>query len=117
MFTEQDLYNIYKNHVKLPPSYFKKFEIVPKCPVNSYNFQWGNRDFPRVWCILDFIEWIEKHNIKNIQHLGYTCNSDAELEFINSAEKTLLEYPKYDLHTISKHFNEHFDFFLFIQTI
>ena len=34
-----------------------------------------------------------------------------------TVQKTLLPYPGYDLHTISKHFKNEFDFFLFNQTI
>jgi hypothetical protein len=76
MFTEKEIKDIYINKVKLHPSYFKKYENLPKCPVKSWNYDWKNNDFPRNWCILDFIEWTNKYNITNIEHLGYTCNSD-----------------------------------------
>ena len=116
-FNESELKEIYNRHVKLPESYFKKYSNVPACPVKSFEYSWKNYDFPRVWCILDFIEWTEKHNIKNIKKLGYTCNTDPELEFLNPESKTILEYPEYDLHEISQYFKEEFDFFLFNQTI
>jgi len=114
MFSLEEITKIYNDKVKLPDSYFKKYEVMPKCPVKSYNYNWGHYDFPRSCCILDFIEWIEKHNIK-IDHLGYTCDTDPELEFINPSKKTLLSYPQYDLHTLP--FSNEFDFFLFNQTI
>jgi SAM-dependent methyltransferase len=116
MFNEVELNKIYIEKVKLPESYFKKYEKLPICPVKKYNNDWGYYDFPRNWCILDFIEWIKKYNI-NINHLGYTCDSDPELEFINPLNKTLVSYPYYDLHTISNFFENEFDFFLFNQTI
>jgi len=116
MYTAADIVKIYNDKVKLPPSYFKKYEVLPKCPVRAYNYEWGYYDFPRTWCILDFIEWTKKHNIQ-INHLGYTCESDVELEFINPVKKTLVSYPPYDLHTISNSFRNEFDFFLFSQTI
>lgn len=116
MLSEKDLTELYNDHVKLPRSYFKKYEIVPQCPVKQFNYNWGNNDFPRVWCILDFIEWNKKHNII-INHLGYTCVTDPELEFINSEKKTLLTFPEYDLHQISNYYSNEFDFFLFNQTI
>ena len=116
MFSESEITQIYKTKVKLPSSYFKKYETLPNCPVMSYNYNWGNHDFPRTWCILDFIEWTKKHNIQ-VDHLGYTCNNDPELEFIHPSRKTFMPYPQYDLHTISRHFNNEFDFFLFNQTI
>jgi SAM-dependent methyltransferase len=116
MFSENEIHELYIDKVKLPESYFKKYETLPSCPVKVFNYNWGHHDFARVWCILDFIEWIKKYNI-NIERLGYTSESDPELEFIVPSNKTLLPYPEYDLHTISNHFNNEFDFFLFNQTI
>jgi SAM-dependent methyltransferase len=115
MFSENYIRKLYIEKVKLPESYFKKYETLPKCPVYKYNYNWKNYDFPRVWCILDFIEWINKYNI-NIDHLGYTCN-DPELEFINPARATLISYPNYDLHTVGNYFKNEFDFFIFSQTL
>ena len=116
MFNEEELNSLYIDKVKLPESYFKKYEILPSCPVFGFNYSWADKDFPRVWCILDFIEWIAKYNI-TIEHLGYTIDTDPELEFIFPSKKTLISYPQYDLHTISNHFDNEFDFFLFNQTI
>mgnify|MGYP000675202608 CR=1 FL=1 len=116
MYSSDDIQKVYKDKVKLPASYYKKYEKLPKCPVKSYNYEWSYYDFPRNWCILDFIEWNKKYNIK-IEHLGYTCDSDPELEFITPDKKTILSYPKYDLHNISEHFDNEFDLFLFNQTI
>jgi SAM-dependent methyltransferase len=115
-FSSEELYKLYYEKVKLPESYFNKYKYVPQCPVKKYNYNWSNYDYPRVWCILDFIEWNKKHEIK-INNLGYTCDADPELEFINPVAKRLVSYPEYDLHTISKHFTNEFDFFLFSQTI
>jgi SAM-dependent methyltransferase len=116
MFTEEYIQALYRDKVKLPASYFTKYAVLPACPVKSYNYNWGHYDFPRSWGILDFIEWNKKYNIK-IDHLGYTCDSDPELEFITPTKKTLIPYPPYDLHTISTSFKNEFDFFLFNQTI
>jgi SAM-dependent methyltransferase len=115
-YTENELNYLYNNKVKLSGSYFNKYELLPNCPVKQWDYSWKNRDFPRNWCILDFKEWIEKYKIKS-EKLGYTCDKDPELEFLNHKEKVLLEYPKYDLHKIDNYFNEEFDFFLFNQTL
>jgi hypothetical protein len=119
MITEQEIQQIYHDKVKLPSSYFTKYENVPPCPVRRYNYQWGNYDFPRTWCVLDFIEWTKKHNLTTVEHLGCTCETDPELEFITSSKKTVLSHPPYDLHTVSTHFQnaQLFDFFIFNQTI
>ena len=116
MFSEEEIRQIYDNKVKLPPSYFNKYEIMPPCPVKRYGYNWSYYDFPRNICVLDFIEWTQKHKI-HIEHLGYTNDIDIELEFIEPLKKTILEYPQYDLHKISKDFKNEFDFFLFNQTI
>jgi SAM-dependent methyltransferase len=116
MFSSKDIDNIYNTTVKLPDTYFKKYENVPSCPVKRYNYSWANHDFPRTWCILDFIEWTKKYNI-SIDHLGYTCDIDPELEFITPLNKTLLSYPHHDLHNMSDAYINKFDFFLFSQTL
>jgi SAM-dependent methyltransferase len=117
MFSEQQIRNIYTTQVNLPDSYFRKYELLPKCPVRAWNYSWQNFDFPRNWCVLDFIEWTTKHTITSTDHLGYTCDTDPELEFISATKKTKLEYPSYDLHTIGSAFQNEFDFFIFNQTL
>ena len=116
MFSLYDINKTYSEKVKLPETYFRKYEVLPPCPVKSFNYNWGDTDFPRNWCILDFIEWTKKHNIQ-CDHLGYTCDSDPELEFISPSKKTLLPYPQYDLHNVGQHFKNEFDFFIFSQTL
>lgn len=112
---EQTIRDLYDTKVKLPQSYFTKYEYLPPCPIKSRNYQWNNNDFPRNWCVLDFIEWTTKHGATTVGHLGYTCQTDDELEFLTANHKTLLEYPSYDLHTLA--FKNEFDFFLFNQTL
>ena len=114
MIDENYILEIYKNKVKLPPSYFKKYEKVPNCPIQSWNYEWGDHDFPRVWSVLDFKEWMNKYKI-NIDNLGCTCNSDPEIEFIQPKNKHILQYPPNDLHTLN--ISNFFDFFIFNQTI
>ena len=115
-YTDKEIQDFYNEKVKKPASYFKKWEELPPCPVKAYNYSWANYDFPRNWCILDFKEWIDKYNLKNIQNLAYTCDSDPELEMLNAESKTYFPYPPHDLHKLDNHDNE-FDFFLFNQTL
>jgi SAM-dependent methyltransferase len=112
-----DLEKIYHEKVKRPDEYFTRYETLPDCPVEMWNYRWGNGDFPRTWCVLDFRDWIQKHGIR-AQHLGYTCNGDPELEFLEASKKTLFSYPRYDLHKpIVLENNDQVDFFLFNQTL
>jgi len=41
MFSEEEIQRLYYNKVKLHPSYFKKYETLPSCPVKCYNYNWG----------------------------------------------------------------------------
>jgi SAM-dependent methyltransferase len=115
-FTDDEILQTYYNKVKLPESYFTSRTFLPPCPVKRFDYSWRNTgDFPRNWCILDFIDWIKKYNIENINHLGFTHGEDPELEFIHSTTRTHLPYPPHDLHNLT-HTNE-FDFFMFNQTL
>ena len=114
LYSEEDLHNIYLKHVKLEESYFKKYEKFPNCPISSWNYNWGDNDITRAFVVLDFIEWVKKHDISS-KNLGYTCTTDPELEFLPHDKKTLIEYPPNDLHTIK--YDKEFDFFIFNQTI
>ena len=116
-FTEQELQRLYWDKVHLPDSYFKEYENVPPCPLRSWGYSWKDNDYPRVGCTLDFRSWIHTHNLSTPAVLGYTCETDPELEFLQPAEKILVDYPKYDLHTIGTSFPQTFDFFLFNQTL
>ena len=116
MLSDDELMTLYTSKVKLPPSYFTQYERVPQCPVKAWNYAWMDRDFPRVHTVLDFKSWVAKHGIAP-ESIAYTCTTDPELEFITRSKETYLPYPEYDLHTISNHHTNAFDFFLFNQTI
>lgn len=117
VFSERELMEIYNNIVKKDSNYFKKNNPLPNCPIISWNFNWSGHDLPRNFAILDFREWIKKHNISNGQELGITGKDDPELNFLNYNNKNLLSYPPYDLHKYYSIFNNKFDFFIFNQTI
>ncbi len=82
LFSENEIKKIYETSIKLPPSYFNKYHVVPDCPVKSWNYQWNDRDCPRILTLLDFMEWVVKYNIKP-DSLACTYPSDPELEFLS----------------------------------
>lgn len=51
---------------------------LPPCPVRAWNNSWQNFDFPRNWCVLDFIEWTTKYGITSTNHLAYTNDQIAD---------------------------------------
>jgi hypothetical protein len=116
-FTEEDIINIHKNKVKRSEEYFKKYEILPECPVIAYKHNWDNHDYPRNLCILDFRDWVAKYNLEQVEHLAYTFKDDPELQFLRANKSTELAYPPHDLHTISNTYKDEFDFFVFNQTL
>jgi SAM-dependent methyltransferase len=116
MLSDGELMNLYTTKVKQSPEYFTQYYQLPACPIKSWNYSWQDFDFPRVHAVLDFRKWIQKHAIAP-NALAYTCQTDPELEFITRASETYLPYPDYDLHTVSSHHTNEFDFFLFNQTL
>jgi SAM-dependent methyltransferase len=116
-FSANKLEQIYTTIVKHNNSYFTKHKRLPSCPIKSWNYQWGDKDMPRNFCVLDFIEWVQKHDISSGNTLGITCPTDMELEFLNYKNTTTLSYPPYDLHELYDQFINVFDFFVFNQTI
>jgi SAM-dependent methyltransferase len=117
LFTENEVEHIYNQKVKKSNEYFEKYRILPKCPVKLWNYNWGNHDYPRNWCILDFQEWVVKYGIYHVDRLGVTCDSDPELQFVSANYTNTFEYPQYDLHQKFPPVIPHVDFFIFNQTI
>lgn len=115
-FEEDEILTVYYTQIKKDSNYLDRYRHeLPECPLAIWNYSWKDRDFPRVWSVLDFIDWIEKYKLKEVQDLGFANQDDPELELLHAKNKTLLYYPPYDLH---QPLPEHqFDFFVFNQTI
>ena len=118
-FTTKEIIKIYEEKVKKPVSYFKKYEQLP-LHLNNKKWRWENKDFPRIWCILDFAEWIKKYNINPINELAITAH-DPEIEFLEYKTATSIIYDpvtnKGDLHFDNPKLHSRFNFFLFSETI
>lgn len=116
LFSQQEIYNIYIQHVKKSDEYFKKYEKLPMTEEELK--KWDNRDFPRIHTLLDFKEWVKKHNIPKIKKLLSTDLSDVELQYLD-IEK-VYHAPYYngqnDLHTLNLEIKD-FDFIMFNQTL
>jgi len=128
-FTLEEIYAIYNKCVKLPTQYFKKYEKILdhidevkkdyKCFNQHKNTSVEHYDFPRIWCILDFKEWIIKYNINPINKLLIT-SEDPEQQFLEAKYTRVADYEKnrydYDLHNLFLDERD-FDFLLFSQTL
>lgn len=118
LFAENDIIETYNNHVKKPQSYYSKANDRYKQFSENEKKKYYNIDFPRVASIFDFVDWIEKYNLKNVKSLLSTYSGDYELEYINSEETIFCEYSKgeNDLHTLNLN-KKDFDFIVFNQTL
>ena len=117
-FSEEEVKNIYDTKIKKDGSYLNRKLI--KCPVRSWRYKWNGHDAPRNFCIMDFLIWIEKYNLKNVDILNTTDGKDPELEFIKPGKINTFPYSYYsgggnDLHKF--HNQEKCDFFIINQTI
>jgi len=116
LFSEQEIHETYNKHVLKPESYFNRFNPFP-IELNIQNWKWEGKDFPRIPCILDFKEWVKKHQINHINQLLVTDDLDPEVEFLNYTSIDCVPYSggKGDFHTIN--LEKEYDFILFSQTI
>jgi hypothetical protein len=116
-FKEEEIVDIYHKHVNKDDSYYRKFEVLP-FELNNKNWKWEGKDFPRIWCILDFQDWLKKHNLGHFDKVLSTCNIDPELEYITYNN---IHYATYysghnDLHTLNLN-EKDFDLVMFNQTL
>lgn len=116
IFTEAEIREIHRV-TKVTPQYLHKYDKLPASPVHPRGVWPVNFDFPRTHIILDFCEWVDKHNLTKPKHLGFTYD-DVELSKIHPTKRTKLLYPPHDLHTLSQSYKgDPFDFFVFNQTL
>ena len=114
-FSETELNDIYRNIVKKNSEYLLKYKRLPSCPVKGWNYSWKGKGISRDFAILDFIEWVKKHNIQSGNKLGSTYTADPELEFINYNTTIDISYPKVDLHIMYHELHNMFDFLYLIK--
>lgn len=116
-FTEQEVIETYNRHVIKDKSYFNKLSPLP-LHLNDKKWTWEGHDFPRIPCLLDFREWVVKHNINNLDRILVTSDDDPELEFLTYSKADYIPYHNNtnDFHTLNLEYTE-YDFILFSQTI
>lgn len=119
LFTPLDIKNLYNNKVKKDIVYFQKYENISSYKDGFIENLFVNKDYPRIPCLLDFKEWIQKYNISPKKML-FTSESDFELNYIKPKQKTVYGYNdntnEGDLHKLNL-LEKDWDFFLFSQTL
>jgi SAM-dependent methyltransferase len=123
-YSSADIRNIYFKYY-LPDSYFlKNNNVVPKEKI----FPWKNEidmhnmDYPRINIMLDFIEWVNKYNLKTPKKVLTTSINECELNFINPLETCYYIYNENtnegDLHLLNINKKiDNVDFIIIGQTL
>ena len=70
-FNENEIINFYETKVKKDKYYISKYDKLSEDDIlfidsvfSTPMYKWYNRGYSRVRTILDFREWMKKHNIK-----------------------------------------------------
>jgi len=119
-FTVQDIYSIFTTVFPRNKDYYLKYKKVP-FNLEDNIWKWQGHDYARIPCLLDFREWLVKHNINGDQiKLLYTSNDDPEVLYLKPKEKILLEYDintqNNDLHILDYYIKD-FNFAIISQTL
>lgn len=119
IFSENEIMDIYNTHIVKDSSYFDKVNNKYQSLSNELKFKWYDKDFSRLASIFDFEDWIEKYNLKKVNKLLSTCETDDELTYIQSNVLDIIDYSKnkeYDLHTLNLK-DKDYDLIIFNQTL
>lgn len=119
LLTRFEIETLYLTHVKKDDAFHRRYEKLP-LHLNEDKWKWETHDFPRVMCLLDFRQWIEKHNLLRPPRLLCTSLSDPEILYLEPQLADLCQYdPRTevnDLHRLNLP-KKDYDFILFSQTL
>ncbi|MEI6827417.1 MAG: methyltransferase domain-containing protein [Desulfuromonadales bacterium] len=116
LLNEPYIQMIYERHVLKGADYAKKHVRLPMQNPQRL-WRWEDMDFPRVPCIIEFEEWITKHNLACGNKLLAT-GFDPELELLDYRSIRNIPYQngQNDLHRLDLD-EKDFDFMVFGQTL
>ena len=116
LFSEHEIYDTYNRFIIKDARYFNRFINYKDHLSEAELADYKGFDVPRVMSVIDYKEWIKKHNIETGDNLLSTCSTDLELRYIQYNNTTTASYPPHDLHTLDLD-NKQFDFIIFNQTL
>lgn len=118
-FYPSDIVNFYRANILKTETYYKKYENLSLFKDGFIETLFKGKDFPRIPCVLDFKEWVQKYNIQP-QKMLITCEGDFELHYIKPKSTFYFGYNEStnegDFHKMDLP-NKDFDFILFSQTL
>jgi SAM-dependent methyltransferase len=121
--THKEIEDIYNKHivVNYTEEYKNKYVPLP-LEKNNKNWKWEGKDFPRVICLLEFEQYIEKYNFHIKDLLIFNGSDDPELEYLNGRIETIhnINYEddthNNDLHSLNLN-KKDYDFVCLHQTL
>jgi len=120
ILSESDIIGIYQKYIlsKNNSDYLNRYEILPENP--NKNWDWNNKDFPRVISILEFKKYIDENKLEFNKILTFNGADDPEYEHLTYKEKINYNYVNdkinYDLHNLNLPVKD-FDFVMANQTL
>ena len=115
----QDVLSLYERHCHKSDAYYGKYEKVPLHLMDA-RWPWENHDYPRIPCLLDFVEWTTKYNIQSPDSLLCMSTDDPEPLYLSPKSVRCEEYEmatnRNDLHTLDLD-KKDFDFVILSQTL
>ncbi|KAI8816558.1 S-adenosyl-L-methionine-dependent methyltransferase [Fimicolochytrium jonesii] len=120
-FSGNQVQQIYETFVKKDPAYHSKHQAYTDLIDSRFKGHYDpkGRDAPRVYILIDFIDWIQKHNISSKNAL-FTDINDPEINFLPHIRTTAIPYQfssgQNDLHQLAL-IDRTYDFVLFSQTL
>ena len=80
--SEIEIKDLYKKYIEKPLSYHRRLLEAEDYESLELASLWSARekDAPRIFCVLDFQDWIQKYKIQP-RRILLTCDSDPEVFF------------------------------------
>lgn len=121
--SESEIKDLYNKYIEKPSSYHRRIVEAEDYESLELASFWPakGKDVPRVFCILDFQNWIQKYNLQPRRVL-LSCDSDPEISFLPKSIETITHIPYdgddkgFDLHLLDLETKD-YDFVLISQTL
>jgi hypothetical protein len=94
--------------------YNRRYEVLPK---STIEWQWDNKDFPRVIIVLEFQRMVKKYGLQSEKLLTFNNYNDPEIECMPTWGRVDLNYGEaFDVHKPIG-YDHTFDFAILSQTV
>jgi hypothetical protein len=117
LLTQDEINDVYYQYVAInnTDEYNQRYTTLPK---STIEWQWDNKDFPRVIIVLEFLRMVQKYNLHSETMLIFNNYDDPELQCIPTRGQIFTNNYQdgLDLHMFKPSLKQH-DFAILSQTI